>query len=331
VSKLLKLKEWLTVEEAANRLAISAGESVTEADVLRLALDGHLTLSVYFVNHARGRPFRIEPFDKESHILEAVKNYAKENSSLSGQLTSLNEFVLTYRGELLPNGKELLILEGDDNQSQRLEGVWDLLMLGAEKLDVEHLYQSLTGGPGIELICLGGPLVVSPDRSQYFQILSSYNVDTRPTEPKPPLVKPKISKEMRESLDWMNALLGPVTVTPPKEEDSPRWDYETVYYPAASLPEDSVFVVRTSALRELEEKLLTDEVPPEKPLHPSERRSVGQVIAVLAAMAKLDLSAPYAADETLRAAAATRGLELPSSPETVTKFLKDAAARSGKS
>lgn len=67
-----------------------------------------------------------------------------------------------------------------------------------------------------------------------------------------------------------------------------------------------------------------------KPLHPSERKSAGQIIAALAAMAGLDLSAPYAANEVLRAAAATCGLELPSSPETVVKFLKDAAARTGK-
>lgn len=75
----------------------------------------------------------------------------------------------------------------------------------------------------------------------------------------------------------------------------------------------------------------TPEPQPEKPLHSSERKSAGQIIATLAAMAGVDLSAPYAADETLRAAAAAYGLELPSSPETVVKFLKDAAARAGKS
>lgn len=69
---------------------------------------------------------------------------------------------------------------------------------------------------------------------------------------------------------------------------------------------------------------------PEKPLHPSERRSTAQIIAALSAMAGVDLSAPYAADETLRASAAANGLELPSSPETVVKFLKSAAATTSK-
>src|ERR1700739_3911097 len=55
MKKLLNLKKWLTVAGAARHLGILFGEDVSEADVLRLALDGHLTLSVYFVNGARGR------------------------------------------------------------------------------------------------------------------------------------------------------------------------------------------------------------------------------------------------------------------------------------
>lgn len=351
MSKLLKLKEWLTVKEAAKRLSINAGEEVTEADVLRLALDGHLTLSVYFVNHAKGRPFKIEPFDKEAHILEATRDFVKDHPSIPEQLTALNEFVLNCRGEILPGGNEIMILGGDDKSYTQLEGVWDLLMLGAERLDVEHLYQSITGGPEISLVCLGGPMIASLDRSQHFQILDSFNIDTHATKPKPPSnklkiskalresldylneslpsAKPKISKEARESLDYLNEIFGPITAPQKMEEDPPRWDYETIYYPAAGLPEDSVFVVRTSALRELEEKLLADEKPQDNPLHSSERKSTEQIIAALAAMAGLNLSVPYKADETLRTVAANHGLELPSSPETIVKFLKAAAARAG--
>lgn len=70
--------------------------------------------------------------------------------------------------------------------------------------------------------------------------------------------------------------------------------------------------------------------PAEKPLTDSERRSAGQIIAVLAAEARIDLSAPYAADATLRAVAARHGLVLPNSPETVVKYLKYATVLSGK-
>jgi hypothetical protein len=128
-------------------------------------------------------------------------------------------------------------------------------------------------------------------------------------------------------MTWLKTMID--SASPQREEENPRGGYETIYYPAAGLPDDSVLVVRTAALRELEEKLLADEDKPEKPIHPRERQSIGQIIAALAAMAGLELSEPYAADETLRASAAMRGIELPSSPETVVKFLKDAATRTG--
>ncbi|MHB9100341.1 MAG: hypothetical protein ACYC2E_02320 [Sulfuricella sp.] len=46
--KLDKLKKWLTIVDAARYLSIAFDEDVSEADVLRLALDGHLKLSVNF-------------------------------------------------------------------------------------------------------------------------------------------------------------------------------------------------------------------------------------------------------------------------------------------
>lgn len=41
---LFQLKAWLSLEEAAKHLTIVFGENVTEIDVLRLGLDGHLKL-----------------------------------------------------------------------------------------------------------------------------------------------------------------------------------------------------------------------------------------------------------------------------------------------
>lgn len=334
MNKLSELKEWLTLEDAAKRLSASAKETANEADILRFALDGHLTLSVYFVNHARGRPVRIEKSDPQPEILKEAEEFLAKHSKQfilsEAETKEFSELIRTYRGELLPSGTEVLIFEGDEQNPEVLEGVWDLLMLGAEKLDVEHAYQNLTGGPAVDLVCLGGPLIASTDRSKVFQLLSSYTRGARPTVSALPAIKPKISKETRKSLDFLNAILGTVKVKNVVEDEDPRWDYETVYHPAAGLPVDSVFVVRTSAMRELERKLLPDGPEAEKPLHPSERKSVSQIIAALAAMAELDLSAPYAADETLRAAAATFGLELPSSPETVVKFLKAAGTRPDK-
>ncbi len=54
ISKLLKVREWFTVPETAKHLSMMFGEEITEADILRLALDGKLKLSVY-LRHADAR------------------------------------------------------------------------------------------------------------------------------------------------------------------------------------------------------------------------------------------------------------------------------------
>jgi hypothetical protein len=41
VKKFLNLKPWLTIADAARHLSILFGEDVSDADVLRLGLDGH--------------------------------------------------------------------------------------------------------------------------------------------------------------------------------------------------------------------------------------------------------------------------------------------------
>ena len=59
LKKLISFKPWLSLPDAARHLSILFGEDVSEAHVLRLGLDRHLTLSVDFVNHACGRPGRL--------------------------------------------------------------------------------------------------------------------------------------------------------------------------------------------------------------------------------------------------------------------------------
>ncbi len=50
---LHKLREWLTVEEAAGELSVALSDHISPADLLRLAIDGHLKLSLYLPSTAR--------------------------------------------------------------------------------------------------------------------------------------------------------------------------------------------------------------------------------------------------------------------------------------
>ena len=103
MKKLLKLKEWLTVSDAAKHLSILFGEEVVEADVLRLALDGHLTLSVLFVNGASARCGQITMDTRL--VIDSILN-----SSLHPGLVNLD-------------GDNALML---DEKTVSLDGVWDL-------------------------------------------------------------------------------------------------------------------------------------------------------------------------------------------------------------
>ncbi|EED8089576.1 hypothetical protein XX08_22165, partial [Salmonella enterica subsp. enterica serovar Typhimurium] len=47
-SKILKVKKWIDLNEAAERLSLSLEEHINALDLMELALDGEVTLSVKF-------------------------------------------------------------------------------------------------------------------------------------------------------------------------------------------------------------------------------------------------------------------------------------------
>ena len=145
MSKLLKLKKWISVGDAARHLTILLGEQVGEADMLRLALDGYVTLSVSFVNEARGKVGSVVP--RELAKWETVP-------SLDGQGT-----VDIPSGIPLKDGSMIEL----SSKVSVIRGLWDLPLIGAEKLDVEHRYQQLTGGPPVTMLNLDGAFVRSGD------------------------------------------------------------------------------------------------------------------------------------------------------------------------
>ncbi len=53
--KLSKLREWLTLDEAVIDISNVLDERFTLADLYQLSLDGHLVLSVNFVNTVKAK------------------------------------------------------------------------------------------------------------------------------------------------------------------------------------------------------------------------------------------------------------------------------------
>lgn len=147
MGKLFKLKKWMTVADAAVRLTDTFGESVREEDVYRFALDGHLPLSVVFVNAVKSRfcrPVQSKEIDwMDMPSLDGVKVVR-----------------VPVQGRILKVGEGLFLVE-DGNCP--LEGLWDLPLIGGERIDVEFECQRVSGGPEVTAVSLEGVFVSSSD------------------------------------------------------------------------------------------------------------------------------------------------------------------------
>ena len=111
--RLLKLREWLTVDEAAGELSAAITADVSASDILRLALDGFLGLSVN-----------------------------------------------------IPAGAQANCGDSNDperpTRTQHIDGLWDLLMIGAGRLEVESWYNRLRHLPFLHVNGSTGAFVERP-------------------------------------------------------------------------------------------------------------------------------------------------------------------------
>lgn len=266
-SKLFNLKEWLTLDDAARHLSIVFGEEVTRIDVLRLALDKRLTLSVDFVNHAPARKGKLIPIEQvDFSILPSLAGgpktpldlprtvfYADLDKLAPDVLGALNagELVL-IAGGLSYREKEFLVL---DDAVESISGVWDLPMIGSEALDVEHRYQMETGGPSVTLLVLEGAFV---ERDNVVCQLQD-DFDDNEYEAGSKISGDRLEHRiLEESLPKERADELRADYTRLRQQLKERWKRKpsSRYFPAAGLPADAVYVVRTASLRVFEQSVL---------------------------------------------------------------------------
>ena len=157
----------------------------------------------------------------------------------------------SIEGIYVGNGR---VLEFEKEHVYQITGVWDLPMVGNEKIDVKHRYQELTSGPPLELIGFEGAFVersngVMCQLQESFGDCYGYSVAMRAQFDK--LRRLELSKSHNRRKEKL-LILRREKLEKLKEIES-EWNCFNKYYPAAGLPKDSVLVVRTDALREFEE------------------------------------------------------------------------------
>ncbi|HHV7360394.1 TPA: hypothetical protein ACUNBO_003055 [Morganella morganii] len=133
MKKLFKLKEWFTLDETARRLTSSFEEEISVADCLSLALDGRIVISALL--------------DKSLYVIRSnieQTTMRKQFSSWINSTTDAGVYLNTPSGEVFHSNEQL------DYQYDQIKrhgnvfrldfGIYDLPMLGAEKLDVMHQF-----------------------------------------------------------------------------------------------------------------------------------------------------------------------------------------------
>ncbi|MEJ2633368.1 MAG: hypothetical protein P8011_00460 [Acidihalobacter sp.] len=246
--------DWLTLPKAAEYLSILFGEPVTEADVLRLGLDGRLRLSVQFVNHAYARCGVVATYawnDLKARIEAGTYpedlNWRQVPRSLLEEMGLLEESSEHAKGRKLKMLASIRIDEDRyltlSDEVKPISGVWDLPMIGGEQLDVEHYYQSITGGPEVTLESLDGAFV-EDEAGRVCQLQEQF-IDLEPRKEELEQIREEF-EQLRE--DRRAILEGRESL------DSIR---NNRFHPAGGLPSDGVIVVRMAALRELENAIRT--------------------------------------------------------------------------
>lgn len=104
--------------------------------------------------------------------------------------------------------------------------------------------------------------------------------------------------------------------------------YENVEWITSSAPSPTLYFKREDILQLA--KKLTEDAGVSTELDPREKRSVSQIIAVLASMADVDISRPYANYPAMAEHAATAGIKFDITASTVKKFLTDALENQNK-
>ncbi len=307
MNKLLNLKKWLSLDEAAEHLSNVLGEPATVADLYRFALDGHLMLSVDLVNHAQAR---IGTWLKT----EQVEFDLIEYDSISGEKLDV-PFSIPINYEIRVSKDDWIKLE---KPVVSIKGVWDLTMNGAEHLDIEHCYQQLTSGLEVTLMTLDGAFLQQGDIVCQLQQDFDNNEFQKGSKAQQKDMELYIATNDIND-DEINMLRNKFKTD--REEylngrrDKPKEDN---YYPAGGLGDvDHVLVIRTKEITRFIQSL-EDTPVSDKPLTSKERNSL---LVLIGALCKEVDIAPNKRGVTASLVAMTEVLGAPLSDDTIRKIL----------
>lgn len=307
MSKLFKLKEWLTLDEAANHISNVLGEPVTLADIYRLSLDGHLKLSANFVNGAQVRKGKfVKTEDIEFTVIDKMPLTEEKLDK---------PFSIPLNAEVQCSEDEWIAL---DKSVVSIRGVWDLTMMGAEQIDIEYYYQQETSGLEVTLQALDG--VFLQQEEVLCQLQTDYDDNEYQLGSKAQLkvlkgiiAKDKLNKE--EAVKEIKTFEG---IRKKYLEKRAKNKHEYNYFPSGGLDEhDYILVLKTNEVTRFIQSL--EDTPLEaKPLTSKERNSL---LILLGAVCKHSDIEPSQRGIATSLVAMTELIGAPLTDDTIRKIL----------
>ncbi|ABI39856.1 hypothetical protein Shewmr4_2785 [Shewanella sp. MR-4] len=258
MSKLFKLKEWLTLDEVVKHIANVLGEPITLADIYRLALDGNLKLSAYFVNGVYAKKTR---FVKTENL-----KYRKVVPVGLPNFPECQCISVPINGSI-PISKNYWV-EQTEPEVILMRGVWDLAMKGAERADISNRYQQEVSGLSVKIPIAVGHYVELGDTAYQLHVKEKNLAES----------EYDATSEV-SAIDEVDEQTDELRLRRSRRLPS--------FYPATNLDElDAVLVVRTAEVTRFIQSL--EDESTSKPLNNIERNTLLVLIGALCKEANVD-------------------------------------------
>lgn len=166
MKKLFKLKEWFTLDETARRLTGSFEEEISVADCLSLALDNRMTISALFGKSFYGVKSKVKITSMREQF-----NFCIKSTSSDGAFLEMLTGERFYTNEQLD--AEYEVIERMGGVFRLNYEIYDLPMIGAERLDVMYQFDLAQNRAPREYVNMEGPFINT--EFSMVNVLNSFN------------------------------------------------------------------------------------------------------------------------------------------------------------
>lgn len=246
MSKLYKLKDWFSLEDATKRLSSSMGEPVTTEDLLQLVIEGHIPLSWYARHVPAERVSRVCILHFLNNPVRAFFDKDEEPKQYIGEVWWQGEWAYRAHAGLKPGDRLAPYANLDWRpiyEPEVIEHIYGVYRLELEECGAlkEWLHSLLTNTGG-ELITLDG-YFVSDAEGNIWRIMDRFP-EREYTEP-----------------------------------DGTVKKMESFYYPSGKFPDPAEFVFQRIDIEAFEEQVAQGQQTASTDIGPREQQTLFNIIA----------------------------------------------------